>query len=65
MRAAVEAIDSVQARRAARVLVGVACFLRCARPQRAAPDLDTKALCNRIEQQIKRLGKGRPVSLND
>jgi len=61
MRAAVEAIDSVQGVGAQRAFWWVSlAFFDALAHDALPPDLDTKALCHRIEQQIKRLGEGVP-----
>jgi chemosensory pili system protein ChpA (sensor histidine kinase/response regulator) len=61
MRAAVEAIEGVQGPGAQRAFWWVALAFFDALAQGALPsDLDTKQLCNRIEQQIKRLVEGAP-----
>src|SRR5882672_8806519 len=61
MRAAVEAIESVQGVGAQRAFWWVSlAFFDALAHNALPPDLDTKALCNRIEQQIKRLGEGAP-----
>ena len=61
MRAAVEAIDAVQGPGAQRAFWWIALAFFDALAQGALPpDLDAKQLCNRIEQQIKRLVEGAP-----
>jgi chemosensory pili system protein ChpA (sensor histidine kinase/response regulator) len=61
MRAAVEAIEAVQGPGAQRAFWWVALAFFDALAQGALPpDLDAKQLCNRIEQQIKRLVEGAP-----
>ena len=61
MRAAVEAIETLQGPAAQRAFWWVSLAFFDALAQDALPaDLDTKQLCNRIEQQIKRLVEGAP-----
>lgn len=61
MRAAVEAIEAVQGPGAQRAFWWVSLAFFDALAHDAVPsDLDTKQLCNRIEQQIKRLVEGTP-----
>src|SRR5262249_41415005 len=61
LRGAVEAIENVQGAGAQRAFwwVSLAFFDALAKGA-LPPDLDTKALCNRIDQQIKRLAEGAP-----
>src|SRR5882672_2371540 len=61
MRAAVEAIETAQGSSPQRAFWWVSLAFFDALAHNALPaDLDTKPLCNRIEQQIKRLGEGAP-----
>ena len=61
MRAAVEAIEAAQGSGPQRAFWWVSLALFDALAKNALPpDLDTKPLCNRIEQQIKRLVEGTP-----
>ncbi|HVQ62246.1 MAG TPA: hypothetical protein VMS53_09210, partial [Burkholderiales bacterium] len=61
MRAAVEAVEATQGPGAQRAFWWVSLALFDALAQSALPpDMDAKQLCNRIEQQIKRLGEGAP-----
>ena len=61
MRAAVEAVEALQGPGAQRAFWWVALAFFDALAHEALPeDLDTKQLCNRIEQQIKRLVEGAP-----
>src|SRR5262252_10683160 len=62
MRAAVEAIEAAQGPGAQRAFWWVSLALFDALAHDGVPrDLDTKPLCNRIEQQIKRLVEGTPT----
>jgi chemosensory pili system protein ChpA (sensor histidine kinase/response regulator) len=61
MRAAVEAVEAMQGPGAQRAFWWVSVAFFDALAQGALPaDLDAKQLCNRIEQQIKRLVDGAP-----
>jgi chemosensory pili system protein ChpA (sensor histidine kinase/response regulator) len=61
MRTAVEAIEAVQGPSAQRAFWWVSLAFFDALAHKALPhDPDTKQLCNRIEQQIKRLVEGMP-----
>jgi chemosensory pili system protein ChpA (sensor histidine kinase/response regulator) len=61
MRAAVEAIETAQGSGPQRAFWWVSLAFFDALGHNALPaDLETKPLCNRIEQQIKRLGEGAP-----
>jgi chemosensory pili system protein ChpA (sensor histidine kinase/response regulator) len=61
MRAAVEAIEAVQGPPSQRAFWWVSLAFFEALAHKALPqDLDAKQLCNRIEQQIKRLVEGTP-----
>jgi chemosensory pili system protein ChpA (sensor histidine kinase/response regulator) len=61
MRAAIEAIDKVQSAGAQRAFWWVSlAFFDALAHDALPPDLDAKQLCNRIEQQIKRLVEGAP-----
>src|SRR5215471_6946228 len=61
MRAAVEAIEAAQGSGPQRAFWWVTLALFDALAKNALPaDLDTKPLCNRIEQQIKRMVEGTP-----
>src|SRR5262245_12795341 len=61
MRAAVEAVEAMQGPGAQRAFWWVSLAFFDALTHDALPsDLDTKPLCNRIEQQIKRLVEGNP-----
>jgi len=61
MRSAVEAIEATQGPGAQRAFWWVSVAFFDALAHKALPqDLDTKPLCNRIEQQIKRLVEGAP-----
>jgi chemosensory pili system protein ChpA (sensor histidine kinase/response regulator) len=61
MRAAVEAVEALQGPGAQRAFWWVSLAFFDALADGALPeDLDTKQLCNRIEQQIKRLVEGAP-----
>src|SRR5262245_16359909 len=61
MRGAVEAIETSQGASPQRAFWWVSLAFFDAIAHGALPaDLDTKPLCNRIEQQIKRLGEGAP-----
>ena len=62
MRAAVEAVEATQGPGAQRAFWWVSLAFFDALAQGALPpDLDAKQLCNRIEQQIKRLVEGAPA----
>src|SRR5260221_2181581 len=62
MRAAVEAVEATQGPGAQRAFWWVSLAFFDALAQGALPpDLDAKQLCNRIEQQIKRLVEGGPA----
>src|SRR6266852_1479999 len=61
MRAAIEAIEAAQGPPSQRAFWWVSLAFFDALAHKALPqDLDGKQLCNRIEQQIKRLGEGKP-----
>ncbi|HKC54092.1 MAG TPA: Hpt domain-containing protein [Burkholderiales bacterium] len=61
MRAAIEAIEAAQGPPSQRAFWWVSLAFFDALAHKALPqDLDAKQLCNRIEQQIKRLGEGKP-----
>jgi chemosensory pili system protein ChpA (sensor histidine kinase/response regulator) len=61
MRAAAEAIETMQGPAAQRAFWWVSlAFFDALAHGALPPDLDTKQLCNRIEQQIKRLVEGVP-----
>src|SRR5215467_7243330 len=61
MRAAVEAIEAAQGPGTQRAFWWVSlAFFDALSNNALPPDLDTKPLCNRIEQQIKRLVEGAP-----
>src|SRR5882672_9734291 len=61
MRAAVEAIETAQGSGPQRAFWWVSLAFLDALAHDALPaDLEPKSLCNRIEQQIKRLGEGAP-----
>jgi chemosensory pili system protein ChpA (sensor histidine kinase/response regulator) len=61
MRAAVEAIETMQGPGAQRAFWWASlAFFDALAHDAVPPDLDTKQLCNRIEQQIKRLVEGTP-----
>src|SRR5215831_11850032 len=61
MRAAVEAVEASQGASPQRAFWWVSlAFFDALSKNALPPDLDTKPLCNRIEQQIKRLVEGAP-----
>jgi chemosensory pili system protein ChpA (sensor histidine kinase/response regulator) len=61
MRAAIEAIEAAQGPTSQRAFWWVSLALFDALAHKALPeDLDAKQLCNRVEQQIKRLVEGTP-----
>jgi chemosensory pili system protein ChpA (sensor histidine kinase/response regulator) len=61
MRAAVEAVEAAQGSSPQRAFWWVSlAFFDALSKNALPPDLDTKPLCNRIEQQIKRLVEGAP-----
>src|SRR5712692_4514316 len=61
MRAAIEAIEAAQGPASQRAFWWVSLAFFDALAHKALPqDLDAKQLCNRIEQQIKRLLEGKP-----
>ena len=61
MRAAIEAIEAAQGPASQRAFWWVSLAFFDALAHKALPqDLDAKQLCNRIEQQIKRLAEGTP-----
>ena len=62
MRAAVEAVESMQGPGAQRAFWWASlAFFEALAQGALPPDLDAKQLCNRIEQQIKRMVEGTPT----